>query len=92
MREHVYFVLMYLIIFLNGFIVASINNYWIELLVLPIVCGGTAGWLYSKVLKECRKEAIFEAILWTLKTMVQVENEMALNKEEKNEQSKETME
>ena len=88
MRKHIYFTLMFFIIFFNGFIVAVINNYWIELLVLPIVCGGTAGWLYSKVLKECRKEAV----IGTLKTMVEVEIEMALNKEENNEQSKETME
>lgn len=88
MRKHIYFTLMYCIIFLNGYFVSFLNNYWIELLVLPIVCGGTAGWLYSKALKECRKETIF----WALKTMIQVENEMALNKEEKNEQSKETME
>lgn len=88
MRKHIYFTLMFCIIFCNGFIVAVINNYWIELLVLPIVCGGTAGWLYSKVLKECRKEAVIEI----LKTMVEVEIEMALNKEKNNEQSKETME
>lgn len=88
MREYVYFALMFFIIFFNGFIVASINNYWIELLVLPIVCGGTVGWLYSKALEECRKEAIYEI----LKTMIEVEIEMALNKEENNERSKETME
>lgn len=88
MRKHIYFTLMFFIIFLDGYFVSFINNYWIELLVLPIVCGGTAGWLYSKVLKECRKEAVIE----TLKTMVEVEIEMALNKEENNEQSKETME
>ena len=80
--------LLFFIIFFEGYTVAVINNYWIELLVLPIVCGGTAGWLYSKVLKECRKEAVIE----TLKTMVEVEIEMALNKEENNDQSKETME
>lgn len=88
MRKYIYFTLMFFIIFFNGFIVAVINNYWIELLVLPIVCGGTAGWLYSKVLEECRKEAVIE----TLKTMAEVEIEMALNKEENNEQSEETME
>lgn len=88
MRKHIYFTLMFFIIFCNGFIVSAINNYWIELLVLPIVCGGTAGWSYSKVLNECRKEAVIE----TLKTMVKVEIEMALKKEEDNEQSKETME
>lgn len=88
MRKHIYFTLFFLIIFLDGYIVAAINNYWIELLVLPIVCGGIAGWLYSKVLKECRKEAVKE----TLKTMIEVEIEMALNEEENNEQSKETME
>jgi hypothetical protein len=79
---------MVLIIFFEGYIVAVINNYWIELLVLPIVCGGTAGWLYAKILNECRKEAIKE----TLKTMIEVEIEMELNEEENNEQSKETME
>lgn len=88
MRKHIYFTLFFLIIFLDGYIVAAINNYWIELLVLPIVCGGTAGWLYSKVLKECRKEAIDE----TLEIMAEVEIETALNEEENNEQSKETME
>lgn len=56
-RKHIYFMLMYCIIFLNGYFVSFINNYWIELLVLPIVCGGTAGWLYTKVLEEWRKEA-----------------------------------
>lgn len=88
MRKHIYFTLMVFIIFLEGYIVAVISNHWLELLVLPIVCGGTAGWLYDEILKECRKEAIYE----TLKTMVEVEIEMALNKEENNEQSKETME
>jgi hypothetical protein len=75
-------------IFLEGYFVSFINNYWIELLVSPIVCGGIAGWLYAKILKECRKETIYE----TLKTMVEVEIEMTLNGEENNEQSKETME
>lgn len=88
MRKHIYFTLFFIIIFLDGCFVSFINNYWIELLVLPIVCGGTAGWLYSKALKECRKEAIKE----TLKTMIEVEIGMALNEEENNEQSKETME
>lgn len=81
MRKHIYFTLMVLIIFFEGYIVAVINNYWIELLVLPVVCGGAAGWLYDKTLKECRREAIKE----TLKTMVEVEIEMALNEEENNE-------
>lgn len=88
MRKHIYFTLMFFIIFLDGYFVSFINNYWIELLALPIICGGTAGWLYSKVLEECRKEAVIE----TLKTMIEVEIEMALNKKENNEQSKETME
>lgn len=79
---------MFFIIFFNGFIVAVINNYWIELLVLPVVCGGTAGLLYDKTLKECRKEAIDEI----LEIMAEDEIEMALNEEENNEQSKETME
>lgn len=87
MRKHIYFTLIVLIIFLEGYIVAFINNYWIELLVLPIVCGGTAGWLYSKVLKECRKEAV----IGTLETIIEGIG-TALNKEENNEQSKETME
>lgn len=86
-RKHIYFTLMYCIIFLNGYFVSFINNYWIELLVLPIVCGGTAGWLYSKVLKECRKEAA----IGTLEKIIK-EIGTALNKEENNEQSKETME
>lgn len=88
MRKHIYFTLMFFIIFLDGYFVSFINNYWIELLVLPIVCGGTAGWLYDKILKECRKEAIDE----TLEIMAEVEIGMALNEEENNEQSKETME
>jgi hypothetical protein len=88
MRKHTYFTLFFLIIFLDGYFVAAINNYWIELLVLPIVCGGTAGWLYAKILNECRKEAIKE----TLKTMIEVEIGTALNEKENNEQSKETME
>ena len=88
MRKHIYFTLFFLIIFLDGYFVSFINNYWIELLVLPIVCGGTAGWLYGKMLEECRKETIYEI----LKTMVEVEIGMALNEEENNEQSKETME
>lgn len=87
MRKHIYFTLMVFIIFLEGYIVAVINNYWIELLVLPIVCGGTAGWLYSKVLKECRKEAV----IGTLETIIEGIG-TALNKKENNEQSKETME
>jgi hypothetical protein len=70
---------MFFIIFLEGYIVAVINNYWIELLVLPIICGGSVGWLYTKALKECRKETIKE----TLKTMAEVEIEMELNEEEK---------
>ena len=88
MRKHIYFTLIFFIIFLDGYFVSFINNYWIELLVLPIVCGGTTGYLYANVLKECRKEAIDE----TLETMAEVEIEMALNEEENNEQSKETME
>lgn len=87
MRKHIYFTLMFLIIFLDGYFVSFINNYWIELLVLPIVCGGTAGWLHSKVLKECRKEAV----IGTLETIIEGIG-TALNKEENNEQSKETME
>lgn len=88
MRKHIYFTLFFLIIFLDGYIVAAINNYWIELLVLPIICGGSAGWLYGEMLEECRKEVIDE----TLEIMAEVEIEMALNEEENNEQSKETME
>lgn len=87
MRKHIYFTLFFLIIFLDGYIVAAINNYWIELLVLPIICGGSAGWLYSKVLKECRKEAVIGA----LETIIEGIG-TALNEEENNEQSKETME
>lgn len=88
MRKHIYFTLMFFIIYLEGYIVAVINNYWIELLVFPIVCGCSAGWLYSKVLKEYREEAIDEI----LEIMAEVEIEMELNEEENNEQSKETME
>lgn len=88
MRKHIYFTLFFLIIFLDGYFMAAINNYWIELLVLPIVCGGTASWLYGEMLEECRKEVIDE----TLEIMAEVEIEMALNEEENNEQSKETME
>lgn len=86
MRKHIYFTLMVLIIFFEGYFVAVINNYWIELLVFPIVFGCTAGWLYVKMLKEWRKEVIDE----TLEIMAEVE--MELNEEENNEQSKETME
>lgn len=88
MRKYIYFTLMFFIIFFEGYIVAVINNYWIELLVLPIIVGCSAGWLYSKALKECRKEAIDD----TLEIMAEVEIGMALNEEENNEQSKETME
>jgi hypothetical protein len=56
MRKHIYFTLMFFIIFLDGYIVSAIHNYWIELLVFPIVCGGAAGWLFSQALKECREE------------------------------------
>lgn len=88
MRKYIYFSLIILIIYFQGVIVMSIDNAWIELLVLPIICGGSAGLLFSQALKECRKEAIYE----TLKTMVVEGIGMSLNEEENNEQSKETME
>ena len=89
MRMYIYFTLMFFIIFFNGFIVASTNNLWIELLVLPIVCGGTTGWLFSQTLKECREETRDEMIILALEQMLKdAEKEI----EENNEQSKETME
>jgi hypothetical protein len=88
MRKLIYLPLIMILIYVQVVITLLIDNAWIELLVLPIIVGCSAGWLYSKALKECRKETIYE----TLKTMVEVEIEMTLNGEENNEQSKETME
>lgn len=88
MRKYIYLSLIMLMIYFQGVIVMSIDNAWIELLVLPIIVGGSAGWLYAKALKECREEAIDE----TLETIAEVEIQIALNEEENNEQSKETME
>lgn len=91
MRKHIYFTLMVFIMFFDGYIVAVINNYWIELLVLPIVYGGTAGWLFSQALKECREETRDEMILLALEQMLK-DAETKEEIEENNEQSKETME
>ena len=88
MRKHIYLPLIIILIYVQVVITLLIDNAWIELLVLPIIVGCSAGWLYSKALKECRKEAIDE----TLEIMAEVEIEMELNEEENNEQSKETME
>lgn len=88
MRKYIYFALIIILIYTQAVIVMSIDNAWIELLVLPIICGGSSGCLFIQALKECRKETIIE----TLKTMIEVEIEMELNEEENNEQSKETME
>ena len=81
MRKHIYLVLIILIIYFQAVIVMSIDNAWIELLVLPIICGGSASWLYTKALKECRKEAV----IGTLETIIEGIG-TALNKEENNEQ------
>jgi hypothetical protein len=70
MRKYIYLALMFFIMFLDGYIVSAIHNYWIELLVLPIVSGGTIGRLYSKALQECREETRDEMILLALEQML----------------------
>lgn len=87
MRKYIYLPLIMILIYVQVTITLLIDNAWIELLVLPIIVGWSAGWLYSKALKECRKEAV----IGTLEIIVEGIG-TALNEKENNEQSKETME
>jgi hypothetical protein len=70
MRKFIYFALIIILIYTQAVIVMSIDNDWIELLVLPIICGGSAGCLFIQALKECREETREEMILLALEQML----------------------
>lgn len=45
----IYIALIMFIFMLQGFLLAVINNLWIELLIMPFVVGGLGGFLFGKL-------------------------------------------